>query len=89
MKSKRLTINDGYDVGVIPSSLIVQMLRRKRQASLLNLDFSPEPTITVGRIPEPTTSGVRGRSGQIVGTILIGGAALYILIHLIIWWVKT
>ena len=42
----------------------------------------------VGRIPEPTTVGVRGRGGQIVGTILIGGAALYILVHLVIWWVK-
>ena len=77
-----IIINDGYDVGVIPSSLIIRaMLRRKEQVE--------SPAITVGRVPEPTqTTGIRGRGGQILGTLLLAGTALYIVIHLVIWAVK-
>ena len=82
-----ITINDGHDVEVIPSSLITQALRRKEQAVPCLVWPAPEP-FTVGRIPEPITAGVRGRGGKIVGAILIGGVALYILIHLVIWFAK-
>ena len=80
-----LIINDGHDIEVIPSSSIAQALRRKEQA--VPCLVWPEPTVTVGAVPEPV--GVRGRGGQIMGTILIGGVALYFfLIHLLIWWAK-
>ena len=81
-----LVINDGHDVEVIPSSSIAQALRRKEQA--VPCLVWPEPTVTVGAVPEPRPVGVRGRGGQIVGTVLIGGVALYILIHLVIWFAK-
>ena len=81
---KEIIINDGYDIGVIPSSCIIQaMLRRQREQVV------PPAMITVGRIPEPTqTTGIRGRRGQILGTLLLAGTALYIIIHLLIWAVK-
>ena len=52
---REIMINDGHDIEVVPSSCIIQaMLRLERgQADL-------PATITVGRIPEPTTVGVRG-----------------------------
>ena len=81
---KTLIINDGHDVEVIPSALIIKALRRKEQA--VPCLVWPEPTVTVGAVPEPV--GVRGRGGKIVGAILIGGVALYILIHLVIWFAK-
>ena len=83
---KTLIINDGHDIEVIPSSLIAQALRRKEQA--VPCLVWPEPTVTVGAVPEPATAGVRGRGGQIMGTILIGGVVLVILVPLIIFWIK-
>ena len=84
---KNLIINDGHDIEVIPSALTIKALRRKEQAVPCLVWPAPEP-ITVGRIPEPITAGVRGRGGKIVGTVLIGGVVLVILVQLIIFWIK-
>jgi hypothetical protein len=77
---KTLTVNDGFDVEVIPSSSLVAMEIRR-----LAREQAKPVTITVGKVP-PIKG--EGRVMKMFGKTLLIVGGLYFGIHLLIFLVK-